>query len=446
MNPGGIEDDPDIRIALDWLSSTTENASLFTERLAYAQQAYRQFTASAKNLGKDPKLTEFHGDIVASYFAQPKSLLDDRRSYDLALCSKIIPWIKQLGRNVAFLNHVVGARERAVRMLNNHSVLPDSAMFELVTASNYAAAGFKVAFIQEAKGQARTPDFKISLDELSKPIFVECKRLGCGQYEQMERERHGKIFGSVAKLINAHELSVHIDVTYTRELQDIPETYLFNHLKQMLESRVLAKGGYPWKDELGYGEVRHANLDAVQQDVRDSSLYFGTKLARLLSRRVVRETNYHLTARGKPDYRDPRFMDAIYYGSVVTWQSVAHTAIERKSRFVKSKLVEADRQLQGYGPSIAHLAMDAGLECVSSDLSRARNIEMMEAFVPKSMLLATYVHYLMPRISEAHSWLVDETVDAFGQTIEPVPIARIFASSTPLENDLPAWKQQLKLP
>lgn len=157
--------------------------------------------------------------------------------------------------------------------------------------------------------------------------------------------------------------------------------------------------GYPWKDEFGYGEIRRANLAAVHEDSRDTSLYFGTKLARLLSGRVVHETSYHLAARTDSAPRDPRYIDRIHYGSVVTWQC----AIERKSRYVKSKLGEADRQLQGLGPAMVHMAMDVELARESLSLKCARNIEAVKAFEAKSTLAVIFVHYLVPRISEAHS-------------------------------------------
>jgi hypothetical protein len=76
--------------------------------------------------------------------------------------------------------------------LRAESVAPDSAMFELVMASNYATYGFDVAFIEEARGQARTPDLRLSASGLSKPIFVECKRLKRGQYEIQEQAKQKK--------------------------------------------------------------------------------------------------------------------------------------------------------------------------------------------------------------------------------------------------------------
>lgn len=47
-------------------------------------------------------------------------------------------------------------------MLRSSQVLPDTALFELVMATNYAVEGFDVAFIEEGPG--KTPDLRLSED------------------------------------------------------------------------------------------------------------------------------------------------------------------------------------------------------------------------------------------------------------------------------------------
>jgi hypothetical protein len=438
----GAEEDDDVRAALAWFAAVSGNPQAFVERLTRAQEAYRTVTASPNYIGQDSKLDATQ-DVVGAFLAQAKSLLDDRRSYDLSLASQIIPWLKQIGRNANVLPYIPGASERAIRMLRAETVAPDGVMLELVMASNYAADGFDVSFIEEALGQARTPDLRICTSGLPEPIFVECKRLRRGQYEIREQAQHQKLFRKAAELINERRLSVHLDVTYTKELREVPVGYVADRLMRALSSPIITPRGYPWKDDCGFGIVRPANLAAVHQDICHSTLYFGPKLARLLSGNAVRESGYQLAAQVVPDKRDPRFIDSIQYGSVVTWQCIAPAAIQKKGRYVKTKLAEVDQQLKGHGAGIAHLAMDMELQCESSDLRRARNIEAITAFEPDSDLLAIYVHYLVPRISESHAWIVDETVDRFGQGDDPVPSLAIFPGSATIGNEFPAWKQEV---
>lgn len=444
--PAGIEQDGMVLAGLNWLATAGGDTTGFWLRLEAAQRCYRLFTEAPQNLGRDPELANLGPDVVASVLAQAKSLLDGRRTYDIALASRCIPWVKQIGVNASELDRVPGAVERARRMLADQATAPDGSLLELVMGGNYAADGLDVAFVAEAPGQARTPDLRLFLPSLADPVAIELKRLRQGRYEQDERAQHRQIFKRAAAIIDERRLSVHIDVNYAKELEGVPESYLAERLSRFLASPLIMLGAYPWQDEFGYGEIRPANLDAVREDLRDSSLYFGTKMARLLSGREVRENGYHLAASGVPDGRDPRFMDAVHYASVVTWQCTAAEAIERKARHVKNKLVEAERQVRSSGIGIIHLAMDAEVGCESSDLRRERNKQAILEFQSESLLAALYVHYLVPRTSESHSWLVDETVDKFGAGRAPVPSMKIFPESKTLGNDLPAWKQSVPIP
>ncbi|BCL74730.1 hypothetical protein JHS3_04660 [Jeongeupia sp. HS-3] len=438
---GGVENDSDIATALVWLATSSGDAAAFVARLSAAQQRYREVTASDAARGKDPSWSALGPDIVAAYLAQGKSLLDDRRSYDFALVSHVAPWLKQLGANLPALARVVGAPGRALRMLRNGQVLPDSALFELVMASNYAAEGFDVTFIEE--GQGKTPDLRLFHGESGSELFVELKRLQRGDYEIKERSRHAEIFRQLEPLLHEQGLSIDVDVTYEKELADVPVDYLLQRVKRAKASPILLSGGYPWKDEFGSGLIRDANVAAVRRDTRDSYLYFGTKMARLLSGRVVSENNYHLAARASANPEDPRYVDQMKFGSVVTWQCIAPKAIERKAKYVRSKLSEADKQIAGHGRGIIHIAMDAELHSEASDLRRQRNLDALSTFQMNSQAGIVYLHYLVPRVSEDHSWLTDETVDVFSRFERPPPSFPAFPCATTLDNDKPAWRQRV---
>lgn len=443
--PRGIEDDADVRAALCWLAEVSGNAAGFGRRLRAAQEAYVDYTGASGNFGRDPALSVLGADVVASFLAQAQSLLDRRRSFDQALASRCVPWIKQIGANVDALSNVPGAEQRARRMLEDAASEPDGSMLELVMAGNYAALGEDVVFIPEQPGQAKTPDIHLVVEGRSECVAIEFKRLRAGKYEADERELQRRIFRRAAEIIDRRKLSLCIDVNYSVEVKEVPETYIADWLVRFLSSPLFTPERYPWRDEFGSGEIRQANVQAVLEDIADSSLYFGTKLARLLSGKPVRDNGYHLAAGVLPDDRDPRFFQDFHYGSVVTWQCTAPEAIERKARHVKTKLAEAGRQVATEKVGVIHLAMDVELGCESSDLRRQRNKEVITKFGAESMLAALYVHYLVPRISESHSWLVDETCDKFGHDSAP-PTMMIFPGSEALDNGLPAWQQTLPIP
>lgn len=233
----GVEKDTDIGAALNWLAACSGDAAAFFARLSAVQRRYREVVAEDAVRGRDPSWAIIGSDIVASYLAQGKSLLDDRRSYDLALVSHVAPWLKQLGADLPDLKRVVGAQDRALRMLRNVQVHPDTAMFELVMASNYAAEGFEVTFIEEGPG--KTHDLRVSLGKSGPELFVELKRLQRGLYEIEERRRHREIFLSLDTFLQEKELSVDIDVTYECELQEVNVEYLHQRLHRALACPIL---------------------------------------------------------------------------------------------------------------------------------------------------------------------------------------------------------------
>jgi len=441
-----VDDDEDVRSALAWLADVSGDPAAFDLRLRAAQLAYARYTAEPANLGGDSSLRALGPDVVAAFLAQSKSMLDDRRSYDIALSSRCIPWVKQLGVNIAQLAKVPGARERARRMLEDRATEPDGPMLELVMAGNYAADGADVALVPEQVGRAKTPDLHLTFEYHPDPVAIEFKRLREGAYEADERQQQRRIFRKAEEIIHRERLSLHVDVNYSRELKDVPDGYLAGWLQRFLTSPLITLRGYPWHDEFGSGEIRPANVDAVLEDIRDTSLYFGTKLARLLSGAPVRENGYQLAAGLLPDERDPRYFKRFRYGSVITWQCTAPAAIERKTRHVKSKLIEASQQVATQEVGVIHLAMDMELECEASDLRRERNKQVIREFKVENVVAALYVHYLVPRISELNTWIIDETVDRFGAGVDAVPSSMIFPGSAELGNDVPAWRQSIPLP
>jgi hypothetical protein len=197
------------------------------------------------------------------------------------------------------------------------------------------------------------------------------------------------------------------------------------------------------RDEFGQGNIKPADLEAVHRDTATSSLMFGPKMARLLTGAPVEERSYNISVSGKEDPRDVRFVECLYYGTVVTWQCVAEASIGARARYVGSKLGEIDQQLRTSAAAITHIGMDAERDTLAADLRRERNNAVVQQFVFESRMIAVYLHYFVPRVTEVSAWMIDETPDGFGSTpVSPLSAGRIFARSTLLDNDLAAWHQK----
>jgi len=427
----------DINSILEWLAIVSGSAEKFNSRIKEAQEQYVK-----QSQAEDKSFSIFEtNDVVANYFAQAKSHAEqNRQATDILAASKILPWVRQLGRHVNILSKIQGAYDRAEKMLKSETVNPSSTMFELIMAANYATTDLSVSFINET--DKKTPDFELSMAQTKKRVFVECKRLERGTYQKNEELRHEQIFRAVEPLLLKTRRSLHIDVSYADDLSEVPNDYLIGHLEKFLSLKIILPTGYPWKDKYGDGRIHPANADAIIAELRESSLYCGPKMARLLSGITVGENHYHLAISGIDDSRDARFLDKFYYGSVITWRNNSDKSIGRKNKRILSKLAEADAQLATSGAGIIHMAMEMEADCPSSDVRQTRNCQTLEKFAPSSNLLAVYLHYLVPRVSEQRSWLIDENVDAFTAIAKDLNPPRIFTEAELSENLLPAWKQK----
>ncbi|EPV8431755.1 hypothetical protein ACWAST_003116 [Klebsiella quasipneumoniae] len=434
----GVEWNVSVIKAITWLAKTTTDPREFSKRLEQAQTNYINETSKKTNFGAQFDKGWYGDDVVAGFFSQAKSLIDNRRAFEISMASHIIPWMYQLGLCVDFLDNVSGAVERARRMLESNTVYPDTAMFELILAGNYAAIGYEVEFIPERKGIAKTPDLKCSLDGGGE-FFVECKRLQKGPYSVQEENAHFIRAKLVEGRVHSKRMSVWMDVTYKSEVISTPENYLVNHL-----SNYYGKD-YHWDDDYGTGFVKASKLQSARNEVEaNGSLSFHTKLARLLKGSALSDDFFNVFAFGQPDERDPRFISKIKYASLLTWRCINEVSFEKRSRHITNNLSEIEKQISNYGVGVGHIAMDVDVQRDVADKRREKNLEATKSFKLESKLVRFNIHYLVPRIDENHSWMVDETLDYFYNDKiihDIIPAVRIFPEAAAFNNDLPGWHQ-----
>lgn len=439
MKSNGVEYDSDIENALAWLCSLVPVNNDFTSRLVKSQRDYILESQKKENFGKDFPVGTYGSDLVACFFSQAKSLLDNRRAYEITTASHIIPWVKQLGLITSFLNNIPGSKDRAKRMLDTHTVHPASALFELIIAGNYAAVGFDVEFIPEEKGRAKTPDFKMR-KQGGEFFYVECKRLSKGQYAIAEQNSHRQHIDKVIEEIYLSKLNLWINIIYKSEVENVPEDYLLNHLEKRSDNL------YEWDDEHGSGFIKPVNINTIKADILiNGSLLFNTKLARLIKGSPLSDENYNIYGQGTADERDPRFVKRIKNASLITWKCVSEESFTARSRHVTSVLKDIDDQLEKFGKGAAHIAIDVDVQADVADLRRDKNNQAINAFKCKSQLIRVNTHYLVTRVDENSSWMIDETVVEllrYHPRHNLIPLVQILPNATLFDNGLPGWKQK----
>jgi hypothetical protein len=410
-SPNDDTDDELIESALDWFLAVSPSSVDLKRRIINAQDYYlRHSTPDADGWPHTPKLI-LGSDVVASYLAQAESLIRNRRTYDLAIGARVVPFIKSVGIGLHELRRMPGVEERVSRMLRSNNDHPDSALFELVTAARYAHEGFEVRFIPEANQRMGDLEVEAGAGAEMFKAHVECKRLRPSVYELRETIEARRLFAPLSKMIHDKKLNVDVDVTFVAELRDIPDSHLESKVDQAINSRLLLRDGYPWRDEYSEGLVRPANIDRLSKELRDSYLLFGTKMARLLSGRLVSEGSYYMTADTTPRDGDPRYIDSVRFASVMTWRCLAEKSVTARARHVRSKIADIDQQLHQAPLGVAHIGMDAERDTVAADKRRELNLDAVRTFSPTSPLFEINMHYFLPRISEETAWVIDESVD-----------------------------------
>ncbi len=434
----GVEDDPHVRAALEWLLSVSSDPAALTDRIRAAQTYYR--ANSVPSNGRWPQTSELlpKSDLIAGYLGQVDALLNDRRSYDLLLAARIVPFFKHIGRGIRDIANVPGAATRARRLLQPTLEHPDGVIFELVAAVRYLSEQFEVEFIPESA--ERNADMRLGAGGLNKFMHIECKRLRPSVYELREAIYSKELFIPFEELVHHRRLNVHVDVNFKVELGTIPKRYLADRVASTMASSIVVPGGYPWSDEFAEGKIRASRLDLVEADIIDSSLLVGSKMARLLCGNPVMEGSYLLALSGIPRRDDPRFIDGVSYASVLTWQCSASASVSARARHIRSKLADIDRQMESAEIGIVHIGMDAERDTATADLRRERNLETVRSFRATSNILEVNLHYYLPRVTESTAWTIDETVDWNSRFERPLlDDSRLLMGASELDTDVAAW-------
>jgi hypothetical protein len=417
--PTAIADDADLKSALEWFIEIDGAHSSLPKRIRIAQEFFRAHAACFDSRWPDPSDLLVKSDLIASYLAQADAFLNRPDSYDLTLAAHILPFLKHIGAGLEFLRRMPGAINRGRKLLNPRQEHPDGALYELATAIRYAYEEFEVEFVAETS--QRSADLRVGPPDSTKDLYIECKRLRASDYEIREKASVRALFAPLATLIRESRLSVFIDVQFTSELAEIPHSYLAERIASAVRSPLYLPDGYPWRDEYSQGVVREAHIDSVRADTREHGpLIVGPKMWRLLTGEFLPSGPYHFMLRGLSDERDLRYVDKVYYASVLSWRCLTPASVSARARHVTSLLANIDRQLATAPMGIAHIGMYAEYDTVAADRRRERNLEAVARFRANSKLIDIYTHYYMPRVSESHSWTIDETADTNSRMDEPL--------------------------
>jgi|SRR5450631_2461598 len=167
---------------------------------------------------------------------------------------------------------------------------------------------------------------------LGKFMYVECERLRLSVYWLRETANAMELFKPMEDLVHRRRLNMHIDVNCKVDLSSVPRRSLVNRATSAIACPILVSCGLPWRDEYAERLIKTASLNEVKAVIRESSLIVGSKMAWLFRRRRVSEETDFLALSAEARPGDPRFIDSVAIGYVVTWQCSSDASINALAR------------------------------------------------------------------------------------------------------------------
>lgn len=406
--PRGSENwqDDDVIRAVEWLKSLVPSAEM-TQRLDHART---HFEAAWQRLAAGETVDLFDSrDTAAWYILQAESYATDRKYWVPEECVRVVPFVTRMGLELDRLRSILGAEDRAARMVGADKTQPDGAIYELLVALAYKRRGWtRVEFVPEEPGIQRRYDLNVFRP--GSRWAVECKRTAPSTYARRERHRGRDLAAPVHALSRALGRSIVVEVFFHRELHTIPDDYLERTVAEAIDGRPIGH----WRDDVSMGRARDIDWTLAQSVLRRDYVYYGSsRMVELLVGQYNHSAEHSMSARWRPAPGRPTYADAVYQASVVSWWSLSMEAEARKARHFRSVLGRAESQLPGDRPGAIHIGVETGGGFGVDARRHILNFLEARTFnVRGSRLRWVYVNHFMPELTTApdESWAITETM------------------------------------
>lgn len=111
------------------------------------------------------------------------------------------------------------------------------------------------------------------------------------------------------------------------------------------------------------------------------------------------------THRYKAWENNARYIDRLDMATIARWKCSAPASIRAKARYFLRQIANANRQLEGYGPSIIHLGLEIGEGSDVEVARRPRIMQMVREFKPgRTNLHWLYIHYFAHESPPEEAW------------------------------------------
>ena len=391
--------DDAILAATDWLERLVPSAE-WERRIASVEA---QFQTAKANWAEGHRSPLFNPqDSVAWYLHQARRYADPvlRADYFLPDGYRIVPVMRRIGQLLPNFEEIVGAEDRAQRLMTENLSQPDDGLYELLVAGSYRRRGWdKVSFVPETKGIGKTQDLLV--ERTRSRWAIECKRAGRSGYARDERLAGERI------AVRAHESaagagrSLIVMTRYREELHLLPENYLASKVARFLGGET----PFEWDDDGGDGIVAEVPWEPLRSVMLHDDIYFGSsRMFELIVGEHDPAIDFTMAGDWQPAEERPFHATWVDRVSLVAWRSTSDEAARRKAMHFRGLVSRAAAQLPGDLPGAVHV----GYEAVGGNSADGRrhhlNRQEIGTFDPEGTgLRMVYGNYFMCELVTARN-------------------------------------------
>jgi hypothetical protein len=352
-------------------------------------------------------------DVAAWYLVQCERYLNDGAGYDVMLGSRVLPIVQRLGGALGTLQRVEGAEARLRHTLRKNPADMDSTLFELLVALAYMErSGAPVAFLPEARGQAKTPDLRVGTPQ--DPFYVECKRkFRISQYARQEYAVFAEMYEPVRAALRQLDRSWAVDFIFHREMSTYGINYLMERVVPLLRVADAPVGHARTliDDPDLTVTIRAADWPRYGRELGSVDIRGDTpQLHHVLFGYDEPWRGYQASVDGMASEQAPAYFERVTFASIGIWSCDASESVQAKSRHFGAEVRKAFDQLPDDVPGAAHVGTETyDNDYIADDRMRRVTEDMWQDLgISRRSLQWVFVHLFAFNVPPNQSWEAGE--------------------------------------
>ncbi|GAA6769435.1 hypothetical protein [Flavobacterium sp. CGRL2] len=372
-------------------------------------------------------LVAIQKDQIGWYLYLVHTYLYEPHKYEFYQGARVIPIFHRLGTDLDLLKNIEGINKKMRDLVRKRPSEADAILFEILTALLWTRNGWTVKIIAEGKS-GKTPDFLVSKG--MEQWQIECKRqMKTSDYTYKETNKRQILISQISKILLHY--NVLLDITFHVELISLPDTYLYDILKDIIPKNKIS--GRIISNEKVDIDFSFVDISAFQRHVKEFFVKNNSpQHFELIASKPIDHSSFTSGFIGNFFYVGEDNANNLYISDIRNAYGVhcycdASEAIFAKARDVRNQINDAINQFSSDTNSIIHIGMETfdGPEVERARLEKIiTTMENINISKDQNRLCWIYYHYFQSYSRSYQNWFFDETVSTATSFINPVPLLK----------------------